>query len=52
MSEAQDADELALIGDARLQARDGVRVQVTRDGHLTPWPWAVFLLRNYTRKYS
>lgn len=40
---AQDADQLALIGDAWFEPADGVGVHVARDGDLVPTLVAVFL---------
>lgn len=39
----QDADELTLVCESRLQACDGVGVDVTRNNDLLPWSPSVFL---------
>lgn len=42
-SEPQHADQLTLVRDAGLQARDGVGVQMAGDVHLSPEALRVFL---------
>lgn len=42
-SKPKKAYQLALVGEARLQARDGVGVQVSGDQHLFPKALGVFL---------